>query len=91
MNLCDTIYTKTMKSIISLVLCFAALLGCSPAPESGMDIYTFSIGKADCSLLSFDGFNVLIDTGEEDDDDDRESSVCRGVFLFAYGKVSRSL
>ena len=32
-----------------------------------MDIYTFSIGKADCSLLSFDGMNVLIDVGEEDD------------------------
>ena len=31
---------------------------------------TFSIGKADCSLLSFDGYNVLIDTGEEDDGDD---------------------
>lgn len=59
-----------MKSILSIVLCFAALLGCSPAPENGMDIYTFSIGKADCSLLSFDGFNVLIDTGEEDDGDD---------------------
>ena len=46
------------------------LFGCTPTPENGMDIYVFSIGKADCSLLSFDGLNVLIDTGEEDDGDD---------------------
>ncbi len=59
-----------MKTILSLFLCLAALAGCSPAPETGMDIYTFSIGKADCTLLSFDGTNVLIDTGEKDDGDD---------------------
>ena len=59
-----------MKTILSIILCFAALVGCSPAPSSGMDIYTFSIGKADCSLLSFDGVNVLIDAGEEDDGED---------------------
>jgi beta-lactamase superfamily II metal-dependent hydrolase len=35
-----------------------------------MDIDTFSIGKADCSLLSFDGCHVLIDTGETDDGND---------------------
>lgn len=56
-----------MKTILSFFLCFAALMGCTPAPASGMDIYTFSIGKADCSLLSFDGMKVLIDVGEEDD------------------------
>ncbi len=59
-----------MKTILSLLLCLGALLGCTPSPDAGMDIYTFSIGKADCSLLSFDGFNVLIDAGEEDDGDD---------------------
>ena len=59
-----------MKAIFSIFICLAMLLGCTPVPVSGMDIYTFSIGKADCSLLSFDGFNVLIDTGEEDDGDD---------------------
>ena len=59
-----------MKSIISILITLLTLLGCSPAPETGMDIYTFSIGKADCSLLSFDGLNVLIDAGEEDDGDD---------------------
>ena len=58
-----------MKQLFSIFLCLATLFGCTPAPESGMDIYTFSIGKADCSLLSFDGKNVLIDTGEEDDGD----------------------
>ena len=59
-----------MKPILSILLCVAALFGCSPAPDAGgMDIYTFSIGKADCSLLSFDGKNVLIDTGETDDGD----------------------
>ena len=59
-----------MKTILSIFLCLAAMVGCTPAPETGMDIYTFSIGKADCSLLSFDGMNVLIDAGEEDDGND---------------------
>lgn len=59
-----------MKTILSILLCLGVLLGCSPAPAAGMDIYTFSIGKADCSLLSFGGYHVLIDTGEEDDGDD---------------------
>ena len=56
-----------MKSFLSILLCLAALMGCAPAPSGGMDMYTFSIGKADCSLLSFDGINVLIDAGEKDD------------------------
>lgn len=59
-----------MKTILSIFICLVTLIGCTPAPESGMDIYTFSLGKADCSLLSFDGVNVLIDTGEDDDGDD---------------------
>ena len=59
-----------MKIFLSILLCLAMLTGCTPAPDVGMDIYTFSIGKADCSLLSFDGINVLIDTGEEDDGND---------------------
>ena len=59
-----------MKTILSILLCLTALIGCSPAPVSGMDIYTFSIGKADCTLLSYDGKNVLIDTGEADDGED---------------------
>ena len=63
-------YTEYMKIILSILLCLTTLAGCTPAPESGMDIYTFSLGKADCSLLSFDGMNVLIDAGEEDDGDD---------------------
>ena len=56
-----------MKAILSILICLAVLAGCVPASQSGMDVYTFSIGKADCSLLSFDGMNVLIDAGEEDD------------------------
>ncbi len=59
-----------MKTMLSILLCLSMMLGCSPAPDVGMDIYTFSIGKADCSLLSFEGFHVLIDVGEEDDGDD---------------------
>ena len=66
----EIIYTDDMKTILTILLCLTTLAGCTPAPESGMDIYTFSIGKADCSLLSFDGINVLIDTGEDDDGDD---------------------
>lgn len=64
------IYNRDMKTILSILLCLVTMAGCTPAPESGMDIYTFSIGKADCSLLSFDGMNVLIDTGEDDDGDE---------------------
>lgn len=60
-----------MKTFLSIFLCLATLVvGCTPAPVSGMDIYTFSLGKADCSLLSYDGVNVLIDAGEEDDGGD---------------------
>ena len=59
-----------MKNIISILIAILSLLGCASSSENGMDVYTFSIGKADCSLLSFDGLNVLIDAGEEDDGDD---------------------
>ena len=59
-----------MKSVLSILLLLTMLTGCVPSADVGMDIYTFSIGKADCSLLSFDGKNVLIDVGEEDDGDD---------------------
>ena len=60
-----------MKTFICVLLCLAALTGCAaPSTAGGMDIYTFSIGKADCSLLSFDGVNVLIDAGESDDGQD---------------------
>ncbi len=59
-----------MKIFLSILISLAMLVGCTPTPDVGMDIYTFSIGKADCSLLSFDGFNVLIDAGEEDDGGD---------------------
>lgn len=66
----DSLYTDGMKIILSILLCLASLVGCVPSDQVGMDIYTFSLGKADCSLLSFEGTNVLIDTGEEDDGDD---------------------
>ncbi len=56
-----------MKKLLTIILCMTILISCIPAQVSGMDIYTFSIGKADCSLLSFEGINVLIDAGEEDD------------------------
>lgn len=47
------------------------LTGCSPkADPMALDLYAFSIGKADCLLLSYDGYHVLIDTGEEDDGED---------------------
>ena len=39
-----------MKRIIPIILLFAALTGCMPSNDVGMDIYVFSIGKADCSL-----------------------------------------
>ncbi len=59
-----------MKALLSILVCFAVLMGCVSTPANGMDVYTFSVGKADCSLLSFDGINVLIDAGEEDDGGD---------------------
>ena len=52
-----------MKTILSFFLCFAALMGCTPAPASGMEIYTFSIGKADSLLLRSGETAYLIDTG----------------------------
>lgn len=32
-----------------------------------MDIWAFSVGQADCLLLSYEGTNILIDAGEKDD------------------------
>ncbi|MDO4564222.1 MAG: MBL fold metallo-hydrolase [Clostridia bacterium] len=75
-----------MKRIFSLILALTAIcaFGCS-APESDgetptatsgtsasevMDIYAFSIGKADSLLLTFDGKTLLIDAGENDDGED---------------------
>lgn len=66
-----------MKRLFCLLLLpLLAFSGCGKkAAENagaplGMDIYAFSVGKADCILLSFEGYNVLIDTGEADDGKD---------------------
>ena len=66
-----TVYTIAMKRIKSIMLCLLMLMGCTPSPAlGGMDVYAFSIGKADCHLFSFDGAHVLIDAGEADDGED---------------------
>lgn len=47
------------------------LTGCvTQADPMELHLYAFSMGKADCLLLSYDGYHVLIDTGEEDDGED---------------------
>ena len=59
----EIIYTEDMKTILTILLCLTTLAGCTPAPESGMDIYTFSIGKADAIVwLICNAFGMSITT-----------------------------
>lgn len=58
-------------SLLGLISLLAAP-GCT-SPEDKpleLDLYAFSLGQADCLLLSYDGYHVLIDTGEDDDGED---------------------
>ena len=50
----------------------ASSSGCKlpDSKESALDLYVFSCGKADSILLQFDGYHVLIDTGEHGDGED---------------------
>lgn len=67
------LYTEHMKKMyLSLILaCFLlfAGIGCARVPYDAktMNVTAFSIGKADSILLQYDGYNVLIDAGEQDD------------------------
>lgn len=64
---------RLISLLAGLILLFPSLglTGCSPVADPlELHLYAFSVGKADCLLLSFDGYHVLIDTGEEDDGED---------------------
>lgn len=65
------------KGILFLSLLLGAMFfisasGCSSSKEQPMalDLYAFSMGQADCLLLSYDGYHILIDTAEDDDGED---------------------
>lgn len=56
-----------------LIFCFALLfllLGCSEkVPARQLDLYAFSVGKADALLIKSDDAAIMIDTGEHKDGD----------------------
>ncbi len=72
-------------TLLLLAVCLAAV-GCgAPAPDVdpasvGLTLEVFSVGKADAMLLTVDGYNVLIDAGENGDGDDLVAAMSeRGI------------
>ena len=64
-----------MKRILILLICLVLLLGCTydptEVPETKkLDLYAFSVGKADALLVRTNDAVVMIDTGEHGDGDD---------------------
>lgn len=59
------------KAVLLLIL-ISVLLGCKAEvpPQPSLTLTVFSCGKADAMLLQFDGYNVMIDTGENGDGED---------------------
>lgn len=59
-------------SLLLGAIFFVAAPGCSSTEERpvALDLYAFSMGQADCLLLSYDGYHILIDTAEDDDGED---------------------
>ena len=67
-------YTVNMKRIPIILLVLLLLFGCTYDPTESedtqkLDIYAFSIGKADALLLRTSDAAIMIDTGEHDDGD----------------------
>ena len=58
--------------IVCLVIILLLLIGCHPADTAvpSLSLTVYSCGKADAMLLQFDGYTVMIDTGENGDGDD---------------------
>lgn len=74
------LYTVPMKKMIVFLMCILFLLAslcCARLPYDAktMDVTVFSIGKADAVLISYDGYHVLIDAGEQDDGADLVSEL----------------
>ena len=64
-----------MKRILLILICLVLLPGCAydptETPETRkLDLYAFSVGKADALLIRTDDAVVMIDTGEHGDGDD---------------------
>lgn len=61
-----------MKRILILIICCALLLGCAYDPTESaetkkLEVYAFSVGKADALLIRTNDASVMIDTGENGD------------------------
>lgn len=61
-----------MKRVLILLICLAILLGCAYDPTESeetkkLELYAFSVGKADALLLLTKDAAIMIDTGENGD------------------------
>ena len=61
-----------MKRILIVLICLALLLGCAYDPTESeetrkLEVFTFSIGKADAHLIRTSDAAIMIDTGENGD------------------------
>lgn len=68
------LYTVRMRRCILILIAFCMLgfPACARDPYDAktLDVYVWDIGQADSILLQYDGYNVLIDAGEQDDGED---------------------
>ena len=65
-------YNASMKRILIWILCLTLLVGCAYDPTESedtrkLDLYAFSVGKADALLIRTDDAAIMIDTGENGD------------------------
>ena len=65
-------YNASMKRILIWILCLTLLAGCAYDPTESedtrkLDLYAFSVGKADALLIRTDDAAIMIDTGENGD------------------------
>ena len=65
-------YTSSMKRVLILILCLTLLVVCAYEPTESedtrkLDLYAFSVGKADALLIRTDDAAIMIDTGENGD------------------------
>ncbi len=65
-------YTVSMKRLLTILLILLLLLGCFNDPTEDkdakkLDIYAFSIGKADALLVRTSDASIMIDAGEHGD------------------------
>lgn len=73
-------------SLMLGIFMLAGLNGCrkkEAAAPMALDFYAFSLGQADCLLLSYEGYHILIDAGETDDGED----ICRALSELGIKKL----